>query len=841
MANICKECADPSWSGQAPIVVPRLPVDGKVLEFDTFDDFPTKGESGFIYVDLENNDFYKWDTEGEQYASIGGSSAERDYEKLNHLPAVNGVTLVGDKSTADLGIADEIDTAVAAEATARDAAIAVEAAARDAAISAEATARDTAIAAEAATRAAADLALQTQIDGITSASDVVDVVGTYADLEDYDTSKLHDNDIIKVLQDETHNDAITYYRWIVADEAFTYIGLQGPFYTKSETNTLLGEKQDTLTAGENVTIDENGVISAASTYVTITVTPDMIISEEPITFQFTETEDAIITNAQNMLIKIDATQVGIGATIFTKSVSNRAGEYVLTNNIATYTASAMTVSDSTANMVVYRHSDMKAVYSVKDLLDEDDITQTTGQSETLLMSQKAITDALADAGGVKELTEDDYNWNSQTKSTSNPNCVALWLLDDGVYTRTLSLGPASGVPVVSSASVSQPSTDDFDTQPVIIVTHPATNFVHIFGLGNGQNWTKNFSGRNLVIFKQVETSGVEGLFTSTIVEGQIVDNLTSNNAGLVLSAKQGKVLKDLIDALPAAPTVVQAVGTSTTDVMSQNAVSGLLFGKTGSNYSNEKLCIGKSSNNLQQNGSAEFGISSDTNAAGQISFPYGRMSELNINKAGVFNIGVFNKSFGYDGSSNYRLLTGVHDPVSDHDAATKGYVDAHGGPTVVQTTGTSTTDVMSQDAVTKTLFTSTNDTTVRIGNTGYTGSECVCIGNGSQAGGTSVNRATVVGAGGAEGVASYGGAFGYAARGAAYSVALGSYSRCDSVQGVVSIGGSALGANGYNGTSYRLLTNVYDPQSDHDAATKGYVDANAGAEINSTDWSNLWQ
>lgn len=64
-------------------------------------------------------------------------------------------------------------------------------------------------------RAESDTNLQSQIDAITSASDVADVVGTYADLEAYDTSKLTDNAIIKVLNDETQDGASTYYRWTI--------------------------------------------------------------------------------------------------------------------------------------------------------------------------------------------------------------------------------------------------------------------------------------------------------------------------------------------------------------------------------------------------------------------------------------------------------------------------------------------------------------------------------------------------------------------------------------------------------------------------------------------------
>ena len=105
---------------------------------------------------------------------------------------------------------------------------------------------DTLIATEAETRDAADLDLQGQIDAISSASDVVDVVGTYAELQSYDTSKLSDNDIIKVLTDETHDDAISYYRWNGTTNVFTYIGSQGPFYTKSETDATFVPQTRTI-------------------------------------------------------------------------------------------------------------------------------------------------------------------------------------------------------------------------------------------------------------------------------------------------------------------------------------------------------------------------------------------------------------------------------------------------------------------------------------------------------------------------------------------------------------------------------------------------------------------
>lgn len=113
-------------------------------------------------------------------------------------------------------------------------------------------------------RSAADQEIWTEIETIEASSDVVDVVGSYADLQSYDTSKLHANDLIKVLQDETRDDAITYYRW--TGTVFTYVGAEGPYYTASETDTLLAGKQDTLIAGTGISIASDGkTISATAT------------------------------------------------------------------------------------------------------------------------------------------------------------------------------------------------------------------------------------------------------------------------------------------------------------------------------------------------------------------------------------------------------------------------------------------------------------------------------------------------------------------------------------------------------------------------------------------------
>ena len=123
-----------------------------------------------------------------------------------------------------------------------------------------------AIGEETTAREEADTGLQNQIDTIKAASDVVDVVGTYAELQAYDTSKLNNNDIVKVLDDETRNDDITYYRWNTSTQGFTFVGALSAYYSKDEADTLLAGKQDTLTAGANIQINNNVISATDTTY-----------------------------------------------------------------------------------------------------------------------------------------------------------------------------------------------------------------------------------------------------------------------------------------------------------------------------------------------------------------------------------------------------------------------------------------------------------------------------------------------------------------------------------------------------------------------------------------------
>lgn len=66
--------------------------------------------------------------------------------------------------------------------------------------------------------------VEDEVERLENNPDVVDIVATYADLQAYDTGTLTDKDIIRVLEDSTHNNNSTYYRWNATTNQFDFVG-----------------------------------------------------------------------------------------------------------------------------------------------------------------------------------------------------------------------------------------------------------------------------------------------------------------------------------------------------------------------------------------------------------------------------------------------------------------------------------------------------------------------------------------------------------------------------------------------------------------------------------------
>lgn len=101
-------------------------------------------------------------------------------------------------------------------------------------------------------------ALDEDVQELKSNPDVVDIVSTYQDLQNYDTSTLTDKDIIRVLSDSTHGNQSSYYRYNATTEQWTYVGTGGgatlTINVGSNTYTYNGSQNTTINIadGENM-------------------------------------------------------------------------------------------------------------------------------------------------------------------------------------------------------------------------------------------------------------------------------------------------------------------------------------------------------------------------------------------------------------------------------------------------------------------------------------------------------------------------------------------------------------------------------------------------------------
>ena len=369
-----------------------------------------------------------------------------------------------------------------------------------------------------------------------------------------------------------------------------------------------------------------------------------------------------------------------------------------------------------------------------------------------------ITNAVISAtntGKARVLTTDDYNWPATGTATS----VALWLLEDGYYTCE------------DSSVVVCPDTSTSSISPGAFLIGGTTERKMVFYLTPDGNTRRLYSTRI--------SDGVSLAFYNLLGTNNVVDNLTTTSTTVPLSANQGKVLKDLVDSLAirasgapttstvgsvgtlyedttngklyqctavsgntytwteigagggSGPTVVQTIGTSTTDVMSQKAVGDLLCDLTDYPTEVNAIRIGTYATNKSYGGSIAIGYSSSVGTGKQQTVAIGPASRAQYDYAlacgasakaqathamavgdnatasatgsvalganatastqGEVNIGTSYTSYGYN-SSNYRLLTGLYDGQSAHDAATV----AQGNTLATSAPTTSTVGVLGQ-------------------------------------------------------------------------------------------------------------------------------------------------
>lgn len=428
--------------------------------------------------------------------------------------------------------------------------------------------------------------------------------------------------------------------------------------------------------------------------------------------------------------------IGGGAV---NSVNGKTGDVVLTTSDLENDSDYQTGTevDDAINTAVGDEATARenADNNLQEQIDDKQDTLTAGENITI---ENNVISAIA--GGVKTLTTDDYNY-----PTANPDGIALWTLDEGQYIisqRTYYYTNSGG------------RTSTSNDIAVMVFKKAANNARGVFAVIGGATGNSN-------IYYSIDENGNSG--SEYPFTANPINHLTSDNTKLPLAANQGRVLKELIDSL-----VITGAGAPTT---------------------------------------------STTGTVGQL----------------------------YEDTTNGKLYqcTAVSGGTYTWEEVGAG----GGGPTVVQTTGSSTTDVMSQDATTKMVypFISTKPDTVNIrGSSGVDASSAdyaISIGGGSIARGErsvslgfnaqaydSGDRSVSIGNFAHVNNNSKGVAIGNLATCSnPYSIALGS-NATTSRAGEVNIGAGTSG-EGYNSTNYRILGGVHDGQDAHDAVTVNQVNS----------------
>lgn len=267
--------------------------------------------------------------------------------------------------------------------------------------------------------------LQQEIDDMKNSPDVVDIVDTHADLENYDTSSLGDNDIIRVLQDETHDGDSSFYRWDATNSSWVYIGSTPPaqktFYADS------AETGGTRHIYANS--DMTGAVSAQTVFDASTkglVILRMSTAYSPTSYNDTYLVNAYVDTSNNdfQLIFSDGIWTygydtnNLANTVFDFSKSQYQQKLTAGANI-TITGNSISATDTTysnfvgTDGVVPGSAGLVPAPATTDagkVLGADGtwvqggptVVQATGTSTTDVMSQNAVTSMVYDDPGTKK-------------------------------------------------------------------------------------------------------------------------------------------------------------------------------------------------------------------------------------------------------------------------------------------------------------------------------------------------------------------------------------------------------------------------------------------------------
>lgn len=686
-----------------------------------------------------------------------------------------------------------------------------------------------AISDEATTRLNADNSLQGQIDAITSASDVVDIVGTYAELQAYDTQHLKDNDVVKVLQDETHNDAMTYWRWSTHTQTWTYIGAEGPYYTKSETNTLLDEKLDadevpdgffdgpaTITPTDGTIVEIKGGLKLKS----ISLKGNTTQQSDPAPTPSNPQTINVVTGTQTIQV---AGKNLLNPALFDGITAGSSGGYVTTAYYTTTTEVTFNLEPSTNYTLSLRDIDGNLSGTAYSLA-VNGTWRSLGNGYTVIQTdnvgQFSLKLGASSYGNVGSSERFIQLEKGSTATAYVPYQAQTYSIDLGVIELCKIDNKQDYIYKSGDDWYIHKETGKYTFNGSETISYNSSNHGFIVNAANAAIYFVGIADAPLYGF----SSHFEVNSTTSTWTGDNTIGLSSANIFWCKATSFANSLQDCTTWLTNnKPSIYYTLASATDNkITDQILISQLNSLLNATLYQNTTMIC---------NGSlpAILSVNAFTN---------------NLNS--ILEISAEPENNVFTGTNGVIAGTAGLVPAptaSDDDKYLKSdgtwaTVSGGGSITPVQTTGTSQTDVMSQNAVSSMVFADPGtDTKIKIGSGATLSAQNYNIAIGY--------NASVNGVGGMS--------LGYGAGGRAYGVALGASAKAGNTssqtsaiaigynaqalgQGAIAIGrGSTasgtgvmnIGASdtsyGYNSSNYRLLSGVYDGQGSHDAVTVGQV------------------
>ncbi len=608
------------------------------------------------------------------------------------------------------------------------------------------TAVASAVSGEATLRQNADNGLQSQIDAIVSSSDVFDIVGTYAELQAYDISTVPVNDIIKVLVDETHSGAATYYRCVENNnvKSWSYIGSEGAYYTKAESDNKFVPQTRTV---NSKALSSDIILTASDVGALPSSTVIPTVNDATLTIQKNSTTVGTFTANQSTNATID-----LSIPTDTNDLTNGAG-YITASSLPTdyYTKSEIDslIPQPTKQPIVYYQPTNSYCYdNSNNRFFGSHVTEklylvqpkTSGTTKVVDMSTTFSLEFTLD---YTKATSSAFDLAEIITSYSSGKGVLLQLNSTGLYYRN----NITGTTITGTRALTVGNSYDIKAE------YDGTHMIIYYKLSSDATYTQinsttctaDGSYYNYVMINMNPTYGNISLSSVTLLNG----------ANTLYSFSAGKIALDYDTSLTVnASNQLKVVVDQTYDGTSTNPQSGTAIAGTLSDYvttntaqdiSGRKTFLGEKAIYFKQSASTnKLGFTLYNTGNTEVgAFEY---RPNTINGGALLNVNCSSSSTGWVGfrywgtavnivapkvatAGDYYIPINITDGINTVTATSVGTVNISSlipaAPTVDQTYNASSTNAQSGVAIAGAGFITgitSSDVTTALGYTPYNSS-----------------------------------------------------------------------------------------------------------------------